>query len=150
MADRLKEAVHQGDFMKIFERQELLADTTELATSLAAMVLLLHELQPHLAGAQLQDMADSVRQLWQSSPMSSMLCSALLAALNAIRSTEVVPLTEDEALLYARFFHLKGCAIGGFRKLLACGGRWRRASEGQRRGRKSVFGPQVPWMKRKR
>ena len=134
MADRLKEAVHQGDFMKIFERHEILADTTELATTLCAMVLVIHE-TPHFAGTQLPDVLESVRELLNSllhSPMSSMMASALFAAVNAIRSSEIVPLKEDEALLYARGFHEK-CGIGTFRKLLACGGQWRTASEGAKR-----------------
>ena len=127
------------------DRTEVVADTSEFAATLGATVLVLnhlHDNPPQLDTGewiqQLQLVANeftsAINSLLQSTPAGSTLASALLAALNAVRTnSEIVSLNENEALLYARAFHQKGFSMRLFRKLLASGGyRWVKASKGAR------------------
>lgn len=136
--------VSQAKLLAFFrDRTEIVADTTEFAATLGATVLVLnhlHDNPPQLDTGewiqQLQLVANeftsAINSLLQSTPAGSTLASALLAALNAVcTKSEVVPLNENEALLYARAFHQKGFSMRLFRKLLERGGyRWVKASKG--------------------
>ncbi|CAK9088164.1 unnamed protein product [Durusdinium trenchii] len=136
--------VSQAKLLAFFrDRTEVVADTSEFAATLGATVLVLnhlHDNPPQLDTGewiqQLQLVANeftsAINSLLQSTPAGSTLASALLAALNAVRTnSEIVSLNENEALLYARAFHQKGFSMRLFRKLLASGGyRWVKASKG--------------------
>ena len=120
---------------------EMFADTSELLTTLASIVLVLHA---HDHGAQMlpaewmdqlksvaDDLTASFNDLFDSGPMGPVLLSGVLGAFKALRTQEPVSLSEKEALLFARTFHTKGCSMPLFQKLLACGHcQWTSASEG--------------------
>eukprot|EP00931_Biecheleriopsis_adriatica_P047229 TRINITY_DN27198_c0_g1_i1.p1 TRINITY_DN27198_c0_g1~~TRINITY_DN27198_c0_g1_i1.p1 ORF type:complete len:842 (+),score=164.71 TRINITY_DN27198_c0_g1_i1:144-2669(+) len=125
---------------------ELLADATELAASVAGMGMVL--VHVHLGGAdadltstvdvaqQIGDAAQSLvgamGDLFQSGSMGPLLLSGLLGAVKALPSQELVSLSENEALLFARTFHNTDCSQGLFHRLLACGGcHWGIANAGE-------------------
>lgn len=129
------------------DKAEILADTAELVATLAGVILVLQHTQ-HGGHSQVdaaewiqqlqlvsQDFTSTVESLLESTPVGSMLASAALAAMNAVRrNSEVVSLNEDEALLYARVFHEKGWRMPLFRKLLKLGGcHWGHLSGGRSR-----------------
>lgn len=112
---------------------EQVADSTELALTVASVALVLMNDPAHAAG---QDMsvlnlgnqvnfmassfASDLTALFQSGPMGPIMLSALLAASKAMRKQEMVALGGDEALLYVQSFQHKGCSLGVFHKLIAC------------------------------
>ncbi|CAE7728790.1 unnamed protein product, partial [Symbiodinium pilosum] len=49
----------------------------------------------------------AVDDLFESGPMGPLLLSGVVSAAKALGSQELVSLDENEALLYARSFHLK-------------------------------------------
>jgi len=122
------------------------ADAAELASTVAgaAMVLLAHTHVSHVADMntavqwieQVSAAADvfggAVNDLFQSGPMGPVLISGVLGAAKALGSQELVALDENEALLYAKSFHRKGCSTSCFHKLMACGGcRWGEVAAGE-------------------
>ena len=125
------------------DKTEIFADTAELAATIAGMIAVLHQMQGHsevhgtewLEQLQLlsHDFNAAVQSVLESTPVGSMLASAALAAMNAVRrNSDIIghgdTLNEDEALLYARSF--QGWPMSLFRQLLDLGS-WGRATGGR-------------------
>eukprot|EP00930_Biecheleria_cincta_P052756 TRINITY_DN3802_c0_g1_i2.p1 TRINITY_DN3802_c0_g1~~TRINITY_DN3802_c0_g1_i2.p1 ORF type:complete len:916 (+),score=150.01 TRINITY_DN3802_c0_g1_i2:184-2931(+) len=120
------------------EDHALLADATEMATHLAGIALVLLNLHMHgpdsgSASADIcaqvtesmQDLSSAVGDLIQSGPFGPLLLTGILGAAKAMPERELVSLSEDEALLFARIAHGRGYSQGLFQKLLSCGAcRW--------------------------
>lgn len=122
-----------------------LADVAELAASVAGVGFVLVHVHLHGPEAGLtspdmvgqlnstvQSLTSAVGDLLQAGPMGPMLLSGLLGAAKALPSSDIGALDHNEALLFARSFHDKGCSQALFHKLLACGGcRWATAEAGE-------------------
>lgn len=123
-------------------KAEQVADSTELALSIAsfAMVLLntpAHAavVAPDLGNQVLRSVAESLPSatsvLLQSGQMGPILLAALLAASKAMRKQGTISLGGNEALLYVQSFQQKGCSLSFFHKLIACSEyRWGSAKPG--------------------
>lgn len=125
---------------------EKLADSTELALTVASIFVVLLNNPAHAAcaahaqdlsefGNQMRYMVESVpaamTSLFQSGPMGPILLSAVLAASKAMRQQGTISLGGNEALLYVQSFQHKGCSLGFFHKLIACSEyRWGSAKPG--------------------
>lgn len=124
---------------------EQVADSTELALTIASFAMVLLNAPAHAAvhavvaspdlGNQMRYMAESLPTatsvLLQSGPMGPILLSAILAASKAMRKQATISLGGNEALLYVQSFQQKGCSLSFFHKLIACSEyRWGSAKPG--------------------
>eukprot|EP00930_Biecheleria_cincta_P029642 TRINITY_DN20590_c0_g1_i1.p1 TRINITY_DN20590_c0_g1~~TRINITY_DN20590_c0_g1_i1.p1 ORF type:complete len:887 (-),score=161.66 TRINITY_DN20590_c0_g1_i1:323-2956(-) len=121
------------------------ADVAELAASVAGAAFVL--LHVHLAGPEAgmsspdmlgpmsstaHSLASAMGDLLQEGPMGPLLLSGLLGAAKALPSSDLGAMDHNEALLFARTFHDRGCSQALFHKLLACGSfRWASAEAGE-------------------
>jgi len=131
--EKLAETSGWNSAMKMLGRSagksgsESLAEVAELAVTAAGVGLVLMNhgqlIETHLtsqfwsAWDALGDFADTAQDLSQSVPMLPVLFSGLVGVAKAQK--EPVALDENEALLYARSFHPKGCSLNLFHKLIA-------------------------------
>lgn len=120
---------------------EQVADSTELALTIATFAMVLLNTPAHAAvvapdlGHQMRYVAESLPTatsvLLQSGPMGPILLSAILAASKAMRKQGTISLGGNEALLYVQSFQQKGCSLSFFHKLIACSEyRWGSARPG--------------------